>query len=93
MPKNSVVKQLHRSLRLLASEVEDMPGVAAALRRFAAELPGGEPLECEEFPWMRRRSLRPLIYGALVDGWIDGRAFDRLMIASRRAEQLLAAGA
>lgn len=93
MTRTTIIEELHRSLHQLAHEVEDLPGMAGTLRRFAQELPTKAAPPHAFVPRRRCPSVRPLLYAALDSGSIDWRSFNRLMLASRRAERSLVAQA
>lgn len=81
----ALLRDLELAVLRLADAVDSEPPIAAALRRFAGQLPGGaSPLP----PLPRRRpEVRPTLYRALDAGALDVRGFDWLMVAEGRARR------
>ena len=86
----ALLRDLEHAVLRLADAVESEPPIAAALRRFAGELPGAvspPPPPCPPPLPRRRPEVRPTLYRALDAGAIDVRGFDWLMVAEGRARR------
>jgi hypothetical protein len=82
MTHTNLLAELHHTIRQLADQVDDLGPVAQALRRVADDLTVTPPTTP---PPLCPRALDVLLYQALDEGSLDGRAFDRVMLLGTRA--------
>lgn len=91
MENQALLSELHEAIERLADAVVDRPPVALTLRRLANALPEARPTSARR-PLVPRdpSAIEPLLWRALVDGVIDARRFDVVMVARARAARALA---